>query len=123
MLPLFSDGDRLVIWHSKHPQQGDVIVFHDTRSIDSTFAASPAPYRTYLKRVAALPGTTVQCWNSPYPLSDAEYYVLGDNAAQSTDSRMFGPIARDRIVGIVILKYFPHIRWVKPLHTLFRHAL
>ena len=120
MLPLFSDGDRLLIWHCQRPQNGDVIVFRDARSAELNRPESKNQprvfqYRNYLKRVTALPGETVQCWDMPYQLSDSEYYVLGDNAAASTDSRTFGPISRDCIIGIVILKYFPSISWARRL--------
>lgn len=35
------------------------------------------------------------------------YFVLGDNRGGSVDSRTFGPIARDRIVGRVWVRYLP----------------
>lgn len=117
MLPLFSDGDRLLIWHCDRPKKGDAIVFRDSRSVESNRQQNAVPYRTYLKRVTALPGETAQCWDIPYPLDDSEYYVLGDNAAVSVDSRTLGPIGRDRIIGIVLLKYFPSIQWVRPLRS------
>ena len=117
MLPLFSDGDRLLIWHYDRPQKGDAIVFRDSRSVESNRQHNAFQYRTYLKRVTALPGETAHCWDIPYQLGDSEYYVLGDNAAVSTDSRMFGPISRERIIGIAILKYFPRIQWVRRLRS------
>ncbi|MGK7913072.1 MAG: S26 family signal peptidase [Synechococcus sp.] len=113
MLPLFSDGDRLLIWHSKQPRKGDAIVFRDARSATSNNPPDSAEHRTYLKRVAALPGEIAPCWGIPYQLNDSEFYVLGDNATASTDSRTFGPINRDRIIGIAILKYYPSLAWVK----------
>jgi signal peptidase I len=38
---------------------------------------------------------------------DGEYFVMGDNRLQSQDSRFFGPIDRDLIVGRAWLRYFP----------------
>jgi type IV secretory pathway protease TraF len=35
----------------------------------------------------------------------ARFYVLGDNAAASRDSRVFGPVARRQIVGKAWLRY------------------
>ena len=110
MLPLFSDGDRLLVWHSSRPKRGDVIVFRDTRA-----PLHDGNRHTIIKRVTAVPGDTALCWDIPYLLDDTEYYVLGDNTAASTDSRTFGPIHRDRILGIVILKYFPTVNWVKAI--------
>jgi len=34
------------------------------------------------------------------------YFVLGDNRANSNDSRGFGPLARERIEGRLMLKLF-----------------
>ena len=39
-----------------------------------------------------------------WKLNTSEYFVIGDNTSQSTDSRNFGPITRDEIIGVVILK-------------------
>jgi signal peptidase I len=36
-----------------------------------------------------------------------KYFVLGDNRPESQDSRFFGPITRDSIVGRAWLRYFP----------------
>lgn len=40
-------------------------------------------------------------------LKDSEYYVLGDNRSHSLDSRGFGPINREYIVGKVLLRGWP----------------
>ena len=51
------------------------------------------------------------CTNTPAPdrctLADGYYFVLGDNRNNSTDSRVFGPIHEDVIVGRAFLKVWP----------------
>ena len=46
--------------------------------------------------------TTTQ-WTVP----EGSYFVMGDNRSQSQDSRVFGPIDRELIVGRAWLRYFP----------------
>ncbi len=40
-------------------------------------------------------------------LKPGEYYVLGDNRGVSKDSRSFGPIDDDKIIGKAILRFWP----------------
>ncbi|MEO8970230.1 MAG: signal peptidase I [Ktedonobacteraceae bacterium] len=108
------------------PQRGDIIVF----------VAPPDPSADYVKRIIALPGdiitirnTTVivdgdtlnetyiapsrqgnpfaykQLSNIIVPSND--YFVLGDNRAQSSDSRDWGFVPRNNIVGRAVLVYWP----------------
>jgi signal peptidase I len=49
-------------------------------------------------------------WNT-VTLADDEYFVLGDNQNKSLDSRIWGPIKRDLIVGVADAIYWPHNRW------------
>ena len=43
-------------------------------------------------------------------LGAGEYFVIGDHAAASVDSRMFGPVHEGEVVGVVTLIYWPPSR-------------
>ena len=55
---------------------------------------------------------TLSC--GPQTLEPDTYFVMGDNRLNSLDSRNFGPIPADQIVGRVVLRYWPidQISWV-----------
>lgn len=84
MKPFFEPGDRLrvsiVAYKLRRPRVGDAVVIRDPRT-----------GRLVLKRIKRLEG--------------AGYFVLGDNPAVSTDSREFGIVYKDEIIGKVIRKY------------------
>lgn len=93
------------------------------------------PSRLYIKRIVGLPGDTValrdgkvyvnnQLFEENYTNSDTslqtsdrdewyllenEYFVMGDNRLpnESNDSRNFGPISKDSIVGHAFFRFYP----------------
>jgi signal peptidase I len=55
-----------------------------------------------------LNGLATQCFqNCTITLGVGQYFVLGDNRPNSLDSRSFGPVTADNIIGQVILRYWP----------------
>ena len=46
-------------------------------------------------------------------LSDGQFFVVGDDRPASTDSRFYGPIGADRIVGKVWVRYWPFSRMAR----------
>ncbi len=126
MLPHLEDHDRLFInkfvYRFTAIQRGDVVVFHYPRD----------PEKSYIKRVIALPGDRLRIdrgdvivngrpINEPYvpeEYRDAKsmsemtvpaesYFMMGDHRSISSDSREFGPVARDLIYGKAVFVYWP----------------
>src|SRR5690606_17051105 len=124
MEPNFYDHEYLIIdelsYRFRDPMRGEIVVFRYPRD----------PREYFIKRVVGLPGETVEITdgkviisNAQYPngleleeeyldgvptdgkkkitLGADEYFVLGDNRDESLDSRAFGPLTRDHIVGRV----------------------
>ena len=91
MLPTFQSGDIIYATKISDKTQlntGDIIITkHDGKLI--------------VKRISACPGDTV-VENPQIPLGRVldsnEYFIVGDNADESYDSRMFGAVTRDAIL-------------------------
>ena len=102
------------------PDRGEIIVFRYPR--DTT--------KDFVKRVLGLPGETVEVRSGtvyvngeaireqylrrldgssvpPLILGEKEYYVIGDNRRNSNDSRAWGAVPEENIVGRVWLVYWP----------------
>jgi signal peptidase I len=125
MAPLLSDHELIfinrLVYHFEPARRGDVIVF--SYPLDRT--------KSYIKRIVALPGETVEirqgmvCVNGnplpdPYVLSQYEdlsdfgpeqvpgesYFVMRDHRNRSHDSRVFGPVANRFISGRAVFAYW-----------------
>lgn len=101
MEPTFDNGDYLIIdefsYHFKNPQKGDVIVFR--YPLD--------PKKFFIKRVAGLPGETIEINGRKITLGQGEYFVLGDNQGESSDSRVWGNVPEDLVIGRALLRLWP----------------
>lgn len=88
MRPAFEPGDRLVVGPPGRVRAGHVVAVPD-----------PRDGRLVIKRVRAVTGATVE--------------LRGDSEAASTDSRTYGPVPVDTIVGRVWYRYAPRerVRW------------
>ena len=50
---------------------------------------------------------TIGTEDEPLVLKDDEFFLMGDNREVSRDSRFYGPVTRDRIVGVAVFRIFP----------------
>lgn len=99
MLQAYKPGDRLVVesvtYRTRAPRVGEVVVVTQPATVG----------RLDLKRIAAGPGAEITVGGATDFLGVDEWYVVGDNLTESTDSRQLGPITIRDIVGRVWFKY------------------
>ena len=131
MEPSFEEGERLVISRLSYlfgdPQRGDIVVFNSPSPLQD----NEPPL---IKRIIGMPGDTVElrsqqlyinnelveepyvndpecrptkCRDNVWELGEEEYFVMGDNRNVSRDSRSFGKIARDNIIGEALIRFWP----------------
>lgn len=126
----FSTGEYLIVdqitYRFEEPERGDVIIFRYPKD----------PSKFFIKRIIGLPGDTVNVdgdnviltnaenpegvvLDEPYildmkpgttiteRLEEGEYFVMGDNRNASSDSRSWGVLQRDKIIGRAFLRLFP----------------
>lgn len=131
MFPNFDNGDYIITdkitYRVSQPKRGDVIVFKNPRDESQDF----------IKRILGLPGDTVEIksghiylngklleepfldssviTNPGFFLQESEtmvvpegsYFVVGDNRQNSSDSREWGFLPKNEIIGRVVLRYWP----------------
>ncbi len=129
MAPTLEDGQSVLMMppflHQNRLRRGDVVVLKQLAP----------PWDWIIKRVVGMPDESIaldggrfyvddvllnpnpipagpdgkvsgKWWNGP-----DEYFVLGDNPARSTDSRTFGSVSADRIIGRAWLRCWPPKAW------------
>jgi signal peptidase I len=105
MLQAYAPGDRLVVegvtYWRRSPRIGEVVV---VRWPEGPVRPAGSPSLD-LKRVAAGPGATVGMYGESVTLGTGEWFVLGDNLDESTDSRELGPVKTADIAGRAWFRY------------------
>ena len=110
MLPVARPGDWLLVnpLIRRWPKPGSIVIFRD-----------PEDGALSMKRVAGSPGSTVPFADGFLHLADDEAWLLGDAGEAMAraagfgpprDSRRFGPVTVDRLVGLVVWRYGPRGR-------------
>ncbi len=129
MDPTFHNGQYLIVdelsYRLEAPARGDVIIFRYPKN----------PKEFFIKRIIGLPGETVMIngneiaitktdgstltMTEPYVvnkgngstrslvLASDEYFVLGDNRPESSDSRVWGALPRENIIGKAFIRLLP----------------
>ena len=133
MIPTLQIDDRLVVnklvYHFNEPDRGDIVLFK-------------SPYgdgKQFVKRLIGLPGDSVEIRRGIVYINDQplvfpgvtvrrdysfrkketipadHYFMLGDNRSNSSDSRVWGYVTKDDLIGEALVTYWPisRIRWVR----------
>lgn len=142
MEPAFEDGDYLIIdeisYRFKEPDRGDVIVFRfpedpkqffikrmialpdETIQIKNnriTIFNEDKPSGFVLDESDYIESKQITEGNLRITLEDNEYFVLGDNRLASSDSRRWGVLKKDFIIGKVLIRAWPldEVRYFTPV--------
>ena len=126
-----------ISYRFSQPKRGDIVVFHAPKVACNSATMGNC---LYIKRIIAMPGDSIrleegrfylngELLEEPYlaeglrtnggnyingqevKLAEKEYFVVGDNRSDSSDSRLWGPITKDAIVGRAFFSYRPMNRF------------
>lgn len=131
MMPNFSNGEYLltdkITYRFQEPKKGDVIIFTAPKNQEYE----------YIKRIIGLPAETIRIEGGEifingeklkeeylsqktkthsghflkegqlFTIPEGQYFVIGDNRDHSSDSREWGTVPKENIIGRAWLRYWP----------------
>lgn len=129
MISTINVGDKVIGFRLAYtfddPKRGDIIMFN----------APDKENTIYIKRVVGLPGDeivisdnkvyingepleekyvkngwTLDQGTSEYTVPKGEYFMMGDNRDNSSDSRVWGTIKKDEIIAKALFRYYPSFK-------------
>jgi signal peptidase I len=124
------------LYHLEDPHRGEIVIFHPNGIGDQALESDHVASVTFIKRLIGMPGDWVRGMNghvqictgpagqgcktlnepyvssqqtdfSPVHVPAGHYFMMGDNRANSDDSRDWGTIARNQIIGEAFMIYWP----------------
>lgn len=133
MEPNFHTGERLIvnkiIYDIRKPERGEVVVFHAPTGVDYIkrviglpgekvkiennkvyINGEELPESYLVEAVANEKAKTGGNYNKDFPettVAEGSVFVMGDNRINSSDSRMIGSVAYEKIVGRADIRFWP----------------
>ncbi len=133
MVPTLKVDDRLLVdkltLRTRDVRRGDIVVF------ERPAAFTDKTIKDLIKRVVGLPGETIEgregaVWVNgkrlvepylvegittsdfaPVRVAVDNYFVMGDNRPESFDSRFWGTVEREKIIGRALIRVWPPTRF------------
>lgn len=123
-----------IVYPFGYPQRGDIVILHPPKQVTAPYTVPTDTGQPFIKRIIGLPGDTVslndgrvyvngKLLNEPYiheptywpvggtissiTVPPGDVFVMGDNRINSEDSRYFGPIPMNRLIGKVWITLWP----------------
>jgi len=131
MMPNFLDGEFLltekVTYYTRNPERGDVVVFMPPISTTDEFIKRVVGLpeerialkngrvyindklleEPYIENTVVTNGGPVLGEGQEYKIPDSQYFVMGDNRPNSSDSRYWGAITKKMMSGRAWVSYWP----------------